>query len=417
MVKIGIVGVGTVGKSVIKILEDNKDIISARSGKEIVVKSGVVRNLNKKRDVNIKLSDNYLDITTDPEIDIVVELMGGVDEAYKVVKSAIENNKAVVTANKALLAYHRFELQNMTNRAFEYEASVAGGIPIIKALREGLSANHIESIKGIINGTCNYILTEMKKGADYDKVLKKAQELGYAEADPTFDVGGFDAAHKLLILASIAYNIDAKPDDILIEGIENINIMDMEFAKEFGYEIKLLGIAKKDGKFIELRVHPTLVPNTQMISKVDGVMNAISVVGDKVGETLYYGAGAGGDATASAVISDIISIVRGINAPMLGYKKPFENGDFKLRIKDEIKSKYYLRIAVSDKVGVLEKVASILAKNNISIDNFLQKQGKNFVKILLSTHQAIEKDIRNAINEIEKLEFIKDKINLIRIEE
>jgi homoserine dehydrogenase len=235
MVKIGIVGVGTVGKSVIKILEDNKDIISARSGKEIVVKSGVVRNLNKKRDVNIKLSDNYLDITTDPEIDIVVELMGGVDEAYKVVKSAIENNKAVVTANKALLAYHRFELQNMTNRAFEYEASVAGGIPIIKALREGLSANHIESIKGIINGTCNYILTEMKKGADYDKVLKKAQELGYAEADPTFDVGGFDAAHKLLILASIAYNIDAKPDDILIEGIENINIMDMEFAKEFGY--------------------------------------------------------------------------------------------------------------------------------------------------------------------------------------
>jgi homoserine dehydrogenase len=417
MVKIGIVGVGTVGKSVIKILEDNKDIITARSGKEIVVKSGVVRNLNKKRDVNIKLSDNYLDITTDPEIDIVIELMGGVEEAYKVVKSAIENNKAVVTANKALLAYHRFELQNMANKAFEYEASVAGGIPIIKALREGLSANHIESINGIINGTCNYMLSEMKKGANYDETLKKAQELGYAEADPTFDVGGFDAAHKLLILASIAYNIDAKPDDILIEGIENINIMDMEFAKEFGYDIKLLGIAKKDGEFIELRVHPTLVPNKKMISKVEGVMNAISVVGDKVGETLYYGAGAGGDATASAVISDIISIVRGINAPMLGYKKPLENRDFKLRDKDKIRSKYYLRIAVSDEVGVLEKVTSILAKNKISINNFLQKQGKSFVKILLSTHEAIEKDIQNAIVEIEKLEFIKDKINLIRIEE
>ncbi len=417
MIKIGIVGVGTVGESVVKILEDNKDIIRARSGKEIVVKTGVVRNLNKERDVNIKLTDNYLDVTTDDEIDIVVELMGGVEEAYKIVKSAIENGKSVVTANKALLAYHRFELQNMTDKPFEYEASVAGGIPIIKALREGLSANHIESIKGIINGTCNYMLTEMKKGANYDEILKVAQELGYAEADPTFDVGGFDAAHKLLILASIAYNIDAKPDDILIEGIENIDTIDMEFAKEFGYEIKLLGIAKKDGEFIELRVHPTLVPNNQMISKVEGVMNAISVVGDKVGETLYYGAGAGGDATASAVISDIISIVRGSNAPMLGYKKPLENGDFKLRNRDEIKSKYYLRIAVSDEVGVLEKIASIFAKNSISISNFLQKQGNEFVKILLSTHEAIEKDIKNSIEEIEKLNFVKKPVNVIRIEE
>jgi homoserine dehydrogenase len=417
MIKIGIVGVGTVGESVVKILEDNKDIIRARSGEEIVVKTGVVRNLDKKRDVNIKLTDNYLDVTTDDEIDIVVELMGGVEEAYKVVKSAIENGKSVVTANKALLAYHRFELQNMTDKPFEYEASVAGGIPIIKALREGLSANHIESIKGIINGTCNYMLTEMKNGANYDEILKVAQKLGYAEADPTFDVGGFDAAHKLLILASIAYNIDAKPDDILIEGIENIDTIDMEFAKEFGYEIKLLGIAKKDGEFIELRVHPTLVPNNQMISKVEGVMNAISVVGDKVGETLYYGAGAGGDATASAVISDIISIVRGSNAPMLGYKKPLENGDFKLRKRDDIVSKYYLRIAVSDEVGVLEKIASIFAKNSISINNFLQKQGNEFVKILLSTHEAVEKDIKNSIEEIEKLAFVKKPVNLIRIEE
>jgi len=417
MVKIGIVGVGTVGESVVKILEDNKDIITARSGKEIVVKSGVVRNLNKKRDVNIKLTDNYLDVTTDDEIDIVVELMGGVEEAYKVVKSAIENNKAVVTANKALLAYHRFELQSMTTKPFEYEASVAGGIPIIKALREGLSANHIESIQGIINGTCNYMLTKMKNGANYDEILKTAQKLGYAEADPTFDVGGFDAAHKLLILASIAYNIDAKPDDILIEGIENIDTMDMEFAKEFGYEIKLLGIAKKDGEFIELRVHPTLVPSNKLLSKVEGVMNAVSVVGDKVGETLYYGAGAGGDATASAVISDIISIVRGSTSPMLGYEKPLENGDFKLRDRNEIKSKYYLRIAVSDEVGVLEKITSIFAKHTISINNFLQKQGDEFVKILLSTHTAIEKDIQNAIKEIEALNFVKKEVNLIRIEE
>jgi homoserine dehydrogenase len=417
MVKIGIVGVGTVGESVVKILKDNKEIIKARSGKEIVVKSGVVKNLTKKRDVNIKLSDNYLDITTDPEIDIVVELMGGVEDAYKVVKSAIENNKAVVTANKALLAYHRFELQEMSDEPFEYEASVAGGIPIIKALREGLSANHINSIKGIINGTCNYMLTEMKKGADYEEILKVAQDLGYAEADPSFDVGGFDAAHKLLILASIAYNIDAKPDDILIEGIQNISNIDMEFAKEFGYEIKLLGIAKRDGEFIELRVHPTLVSNTQMIAKVDGVMNAVSVVGDKVGETLYYGAGAGGDATASAVISDIISIVRGSNAPMLGFKKPLEDGKFRLRNKDDIKSKYYLRIAVNDEIGVLEKITSILAKYNISINNFLQKESEEFVKVLLSTHEAVEQNIQLAINEIEKLPFVKKEINLIRIEQ
>ena len=417
MVKIGIVGVGTVGESVVKILEDNKDIIRARSGKEIIVKSGVVRNLNKKRDVNIKLTDNYLDVTTDSEIDIVVELMGGVEDAYKVVKSAIENNKAVVTANKALLAYHRFELQEMSKKAFEYEASVAGGIPIIKALREGLSANHIENIKGIINGTCNYMLTEIKNGGDYEKVLKTAQELGYAEADPTFDVGGYDAAHKLLILASIAYNIDAKPEDILIEGIENISPIDMEFADEFGYEIKLLGIAKKDNDEIELRVHPTMIKKSEMLSKVEGVMNAVSVVGDKVGETLYYGAGAGGDATASAVISDIISIVRGSNAPMLGYKKPLEDGNFVLRDRNEIKSKYYLRIAVNDEVGVLEKITSILAKNNISINNFLQKQGDDFVKVLLSTHEAIEKDIKNAIEEIEKLPFVKKEVILIRIEE
>jgi len=417
MIKIGIVGVGTVGESVVKILEDNKDIIRARSGKEIIVKSGVVRNLNKKRDVNIKLTNNYLDITTDPEIDIVVELMGGVEEAYEVVKSAIENNKAVVTANKALLAYHRFELQEMSEKAFEYEASVAGGIPIIKALREGLSANHIESLKGIINGTCNYMLTEIKNGGDYNQVLKTAQELGYAEADPTFDVGGFDAAHKLLILASIAYNIDAKPEDILIEGIENISPIDMEFADEFGYEIKLLGIAKKDNDEIELRVHPTMIKKTEMLSKVEGVMNAVSVVGDKVGETLYYGAGAGGDATASAVISDIISIVRGSNAPMLGYKKPLEEGDFKLRDKNEIKSKYYLRIAVSDEVGVLEKITSILAKNNISINNFLQKQGNEFVKVLLSTHEAVESNIQKAIEEIKNLPFVKKEVALIRIEE
>jgi homoserine dehydrogenase len=247
MIKVGIIGVGTVGESVAKILEQNQDVISARAGKAIEVKTGVVRNLDKKREVACKLTTDVNEVLDDDEIDIVVELMGGVEEPFKVVTKALKNNKAVVTANKALLAYHRYELSELAKDiAFEYEASVAGGIPIINALRDGLSANHIESIMGIMNGTCNYMLTKMRdEGVAYDDILKEAQKLGYAEADPTFDVGGYDAAHKLLILASISYGIDAKPEDILIEGIENITQDDISFAKEFGYEIKLLGIAKK----------------------------------------------------------------------------------------------------------------------------------------------------------------------------
>jgi len=417
MVKIGIVGVGTVGEAVIKNLEKNKELIKARAGKEIKVIKGVVRDINKKRLVNIPLTTDYKEVTRDPEIDIVVELMGGVEEAFEVVKDALNHNKAVVTANKALLAYHRFELEELAKTPFEYEASVAGGIPIIKALRDGLSANQIKEIKGIINGTCNYILTEMKKGRNYEDVLKEAQQLGYAEADPTFDVGGFDAAHKLLILASIAYNIDAKPEDILIEGIENINLTDIEFAKEFGYEIKLLGIAKKTNHEVELRVHPTLIKSSQMIAKVEGVMNAISVIGDVVGETMYYGPGAGGDATASAVISDIIEIARGNINPMLGYKIPLEIEKLTLKPIDEIESKYYLRVAVNDEIGVLEKIASILAKNNISIESFLQKPRNGFVKLLFATHKCKEKEIKKAINQIQKLNFVIKPINYIRIED
>ena len=342
MVKIGILGVGTVGTSVAKILEENGDIIEARAGKKIVVKSGVVKNLAKDRGLSIIITDNPLDIVDDPQIDIVVELMGGVEEPYKFVKKALQNGKAVVTANKALLAYHRYELQNIAGDIpLMYEASTAGGIPIIGAMRTGLSANHIDSIQGIMNGTCNYMLTKMiNEGAKYDEILLEAQELGYAEADPTFDVGGFDASHKLLILASIAYGIDAKPEDILIEGIENITQTDVEFAKEFGYEIKHLGVAKRVDSGIELRVHATMIPIESMIAKVDGVMNAVTVVGDKVGETMYYGAGAGGDATASAVIADIVDIVRGNQGPMLGYKKGLESG-LKLLSKDEIVTQYY----------------------------------------------------------------------------
>ncbi len=419
MVKVGIIGVGTVGASVANILKENADVISARAGVDIVAKSGVVKNLSKDRGVDITLTDNVDDILNDDEIEIVVELMGGVEEPFEVVKRALESGKAVVTANKALLAYHRYELQDIAGtKAFEYEASVAGGIPIINALRDGLSANHIESIMGIMNGTCNYMMTKMSdEGVSYDAILKEAQELGYAEADPTFDVGGFDAAHKLLILASIAYGIDAKPEDILIEGIDKVRSEDIAFAKEFGYAIKLLGIAKKDGNEVELRVHACLIKKEEMIAKIDGVMNAISVVGDKVGETLYYGPGAGGDATASAVVANIIDIARsGKSTPMLGFNRPMEGSQLTLKPTANIESKYYLRVNVSDKAGVLAKLTKIFEAHAISIETMLQRPSENSsANLLISTHIARESDIQAMMSELEALDFVNATPVMIRI--
>lgn len=421
MLKVGIVGLGTVGSSVVKILQENADIISARAGVKIVPAIGVARNLEKHRDLDIVLSDDVDDILEDDSIDMVVELIGGVEKAYEIVKKALSKGKSVVTANKALLAYHRYELQELANgKGFGFEASVAGGIPIIKALREGLSANRILSIKGILNGTCNYMLTKMiEEGVSFDEVLKEAQELGYAEADPTFDIGGFDASHKLLILASIAYGIDAKPEDILIEGIEGITKEDIFFAKEFDYNIKLLAIAKKSKGKVELRVHPALIKKEQMIAKVDGVMNGISVVGDFVGETLYYGAGAGGDATASAVVSDIISIARGDASPMLGFKKLISFDDLVLVDRDDIESEYYVRMSVIDEVGVLSHISSAFANHSISIDSFLQKSSKNRDRttLLFSTHKCQEAKIKEALKEIETLDFVKERPAMIRIED
>jgi homoserine dehydrogenase len=418
MIKVGIIGVGTVGTCVAQILKDNADVISARAGQDIVVKSGVVKNLKKDRGLDIIITDNVDDILNDDEIDIVVELMGGVQEPFEIVKRALKSGKAVVTANKALLAYHRYELLDLAKDiAFEYEASVAGGIPIINALRDGLSANHIESIMGIMNGTCNYMMSEMaNNGVDYDAILKEAQELGYAEADPTFDVGGFDAAHKLLILASIAYGIDAKPEDILIEGIQNVTSDDIAFAKEFGYAIKLLGIAKKDKMQVELRVHACLIKQDEMIAKIDGVMNAISVVGDKVGETLYYGPGAGGDATASAVVANIIDIARsGKSTPMLGFDKPME-GKLTLKPIAEIESKYYLRINVSDKTGVLALLTKMFEEHSISVETMLQRPSDgSSANLLISTHLALENDIQSMIKEIELQTFVNNTPTMIRI--
>ncbi|MCK5854193.1 MAG: homoserine dehydrogenase [Sulfurovaceae bacterium] len=420
MVKIGILGVGTVGASVANILENNADILEARAGKKIVVKHGVVKNMGKDRGVNITLSDDPMDIINDPTIDIVVELMGGIEKPYELVKQALKNGKAVVTANKALLAYHRYELQEIAgDLPLMYEASTAGGIPIIGALRNGLTANHIESIQGIMNGTTNYMLTKMiNEGALYDDILKEAQELGYAEADPTFDVGGFDASHKLLILASIAYGIDAKPEDILIEGIQNITQTDVAFAKEFGYEIKLLGIAKKAERGVELRVHPTMIPQESMIAKVDGVMNAVSVVGDRVGETMYYGAGAGGDATASAVIADIVDIVRGNHGPMLGYKKGLEGAELELLPEDEIVTHYYLRMEVDDRSGVLAQITNKLGEFGISIASMLQKPHRNNsrVKLLFTTHSCQEAKIQEAMSILKKLDCVHGEIAMMRIE-
>jgi homoserine dehydrogenase len=419
MIKVGIIGVGTVGTSVVQILKDNADVISARAGVDIVVKSGVVKNLKKDRGLDITLTDNIDDILEDEEIDIVVELMGGVEEPFEVVKRALKNKKAVVTANKALLAYHRYELAELAkDLAFEYEASVAGGIPIINALRDGLSANHIESIMGIMNGTCNYMMTKMSnEGVAYADILKESQELGYAESDPTFDVGGFDAAHKLLILASIAYGIDAKPEDILIEGIQNVTQDDIAFAKEFGYAIKLLGIAKKDKNEVELRVHACLISQDEMIAKIDGVMNAISVVGDKVGETLYYGPGAGGDATASAVVANIIDIARsGKSTPMLGFDRPMEGSKLTLKAIDNIESKYYLRINVTDKKGVLAKITKVFEDNNISVETMLQRPASSdSANLLISTHIAYERDIQKMIKEIAALDFVNFTPVMIRI--
>ena len=418
---IAILGVGTVGEAVAKILLQNKKLIAARCGEEIVPVIGVVRNLSKKRDVAIPLTNDIDSVLEREDIDVFVELMGGVEEPFRVVSKILERKKAVVTANKALLAYHRYALQNLAqNTPFGFEASVAGGIPIIRALREGLSANHILSINGILNGTSNYILTSMmSKGSNFADELKKAQELGYAEADPTFDVGGFDAAHKLLILASIAYGVHGNPEDILIEGIEGITPEDIFFANDFEYVIKLLAIAKKTSDKVELRVHPALVPKDKMIAKTDGVTNAVSVVGDAVGETMFYGPGAGGPATASSVISDLIDIARDGKSPMLGYKAPFEINALGLLDPNEIRTKYYFRLRVEDKVGVLAKITNLMSENNLSIDSLLQKPKDEspYATLFFTTHTSVEKDVRRTMEILQEQEFVKEKPFMMRIEE
>lgn len=417
---VAILGVGTVGSSVIKILQKNKDLISARAGKEIIPVVGTVRDLNKDRGVNIPLTDDIKSVLNRDDIDIYIELMGGVEKPFNIVSEILKKKKPVVTANKAMLAYHRYTLQNLAkDTPFGFEASVAGGIPIIKALREGLSANRVEKIVGILNGTSNYILTDMmQNNSNFEDVLKKAQSLGYAEADPTFDVDGIDAAHKLLILSSIAYGVHGDPEDILVKGIRKISNEDIFFAKEFDYTIKLLGISKiTDGK-AELRVHPALINKDRIIAEVDGVMNAVSINCDALNESMYYGPGAGGDATASAVIADLIDIAKGNKNPMLGYAQNFKK--MELIEQKNIQTKYYLRVKVEDRTGVLASITNVMSQNNISIDSFLQKprnKGEKHTTLYFTTHLSLEANIKRVMGILENFEFVLNRPFMIRIEE
>lgn len=415
--KIAILGYGVVGSAVTKALIENKNIIKARCGKEIIPVIALARSV--KKNSLIPISTDFNELLERQDIDVFVELMGGIDIPFKMVRKILKKKKPVVSANKAMLAYHRYELQNLAkNLAFGYEASVAGGIPIIKILKEGLSANHILNIKAILNGTSNYILSSMaSKGVEFQDALKKAQELGYAEANPSFDIEGQDAAHKLLILASIAYGIQAKPEDILIEGIKDISIEDMYFANEFDLKIKLLGIAKAENSKVELRVHPVMLPKDTMLAKVDGVMNAVSIKGDMLGESLYYGAGAGGEATASAVISDLMNIAKNEpKEPMLGFRSELQ---YTLLDKNKIFSKYYLRLKVEDKVGILSQITQLMSETSISIDSFLQKpkQGETHSTLFFTTHHTFEKSIQTLLKKLKMQNFIKSKPFMMRIEE
>lgn len=425
--KIAILGLGTVGKGVLDVLVNNQKIITARAGEQIIPVAALVRDLAKAKEAikaydlaNFTLSTNVDEILMRDDIDVFVELIGGVDLPRELISTLLKRKKPVVTANKALLAYHRSELEMLAkDTPFGFEASVAGGIPIIKALREGLSANHIEQITGILNGTSNYILTNMMKdGLAFKDALLSAQKLGYAEADPSFDIGGFDAAHKLLILASIAYKLNAKPDDILIEGIENISSDDIYFAQEFGYAIKLLAIAKKSAQSLELRVHPALLEHSKMIAKVDGVMNAVSVWGDCVGESMYYGAGAGAKPTASAVISDLIDIARKIKSPMLGYKDTSLQSGLSLVKSDDLMSKFYLRLRVHDELGVIAKITNIMSQNELSIDSFLQKpnSSKADTTVYFTTHTCKQANVLKSLELIGRENFVVSKPFMIRIE-
>ncbi|TVZ38481.1 homoserine dehydrogenase [Alteromonadaceae bacterium 2753L.S.0a.02] len=433
-VNVGICGLGTVGSGTFNVLTRNNKDINAKAGREISISHVGARQINSSCDTsNVTVSSDVFEVAGDPNVDIVVELIGGTTVAEDLVLTAVRNGKHVVTANKALIAEHGNELFAEAvkhNVTISYEAAVAGGIPIIRALREGLAANKVEWLAGIINGTGNFILTEMRdKGREFVDVLKEAQELGYAEADPTFDVEGIDAAHKLVILASLAFGMPLQFDKVFTEGISNIQPEDVAYADELGYRIKHLGITRRRSSGgIELRVHPTMIPQSRLIANVDGVMNAVVVKGDAVGPTLYYGAGAGSEPTASAVISDIVHVSRLVNSgyasenlitvPHLGFGEEHLS-NYKILPIEENESAYYLRISALDRPGVLSKVTQILSDAGISIEALIQKEpkeGQPHVPVILLTNRTIEHRINSAIEQIEQLDSIATNVVRIRVE-
>ena len=421
--KVGILGLGTVGGGVVNVLQKNSASIERRTGVKIEVILAGVRDVTQKRicdTSNIKLTEDPFEVVNHPDIDVVLELIGGTGVTKELVETAINNGKHVITANKALIANHGNELIKLANKKqvrLLFEASVAGGIPIIKSLSQGLSANNIESLAGIINGTGNFILTDMKeKGRDFDDVLKEAQALGYAEEDPTFDIEGIDAAHKLSILAAIAFGTELQFNQVYTKGISGITTEDIIHANELGYTIKHLGIAKRTGNGIELRVHPTLVSNKQLIAQVDGVMNAVMVKSNALGTSLYYGAGAGDEATASAVIADLNDIINNQTSNhILGWKS-----QQKLAVidNDEIHSEFFLRLLVSDIKGVLAKVTGIFNDHNVSIEALIQKQvdeNKN-AHIAITTDKVSTKAIMSIKATIEASDFNQSEVQIIHIE-
>ena len=421
--KVGILGLGTVGGGVVNVLQKNSKSIKRRTGVEIELVIAGVRDISKKRICDTKkihLTEDPFEVVNHPDIDVVLELIGGFGLAKELVEKAINNGKHIITANKALIGNHGNELIKLANKKkvrFLFEASVAGGIPIIKVLEQGLSANNVESVAGIINGTGNFILTDMKeKGRDFNDVLKEAQALGYAEEDPTFDIEGIDAAHKLSILAAIAFGTEIQFDKIYTKGISNISTEDILHATELGYTIKHLGIAKRAENGIELRVHPTLVPNNKLIAQVDGVMNAVMVKSDALGTSLYYGPGAGDEATASAVIADLNDIINNQTSNhTLGWKS-----QQKIKVVDNnsIHSEFFLRLLVTDVKGVLAKVTGIFNDHNVSIEALIQKQvdENNNAHIAITTDKVSTKTVMSIKDKIEASEFNQADVQIIHIE-
>ncbi|MEJ5300028.1 MAG: homoserine dehydrogenase [Thermodesulforhabdaceae bacterium] len=428
---VGLIGWGTVGSGVVAILQESQDVIKKRLGTSLRLKWVADKDLERPRPRSVPaeiLTRDANKVLDDPDVDIVVELIGGIEPAKSFIVRALEQGKHVVTANKALLAHHGnelFAIAARNNRVIAYEASVAGGIPFIKILREGLAANRITTLVGILNGTCNFILTRMREeGLSFEAALKEAQRLGYAEADPSLDIDGIDTAHKLAIAASLAFNMPIAFDRILVEGIRHVDTLDIQYGEEFGYQIKLLAIAKQSSKGVELRVHPAFVPSGHVLASVRGAFNAVFVHGDAVGETMFYGLGAGMMPTGSAVVADIIDISKSLIKGMdpLSTMPSIEESGVKIVPVEEIISSYYFRFSAVDRPGVLSKISGILGRHDISISAVIQK-GRSAssidesVPIVMLTHEAKESAVRKAIEEINQLDVVRAPTQVIRIED